>query len=809
MFYTNCDIGLDGKILYRGIDSNGERVTYRDNFNPTLFLKTDTPDSKYKLLDGTLVSPMEFSDIPDARDFVKKYKDVDNFDIFGMTRYQYQYISNKFKNEINWDFNQLKIFVLDIEIDARDGFPNLETVPAFVTSIAIKDMNKGDYYIWGYGDYDTSNEKVHYTKVEDEEELFESFIDFWSSDHPDIITGWNISFFDIPYLIRRARALGIKEKVIRKLSPWNRYDEIKIPLQGRVETKYQFRGITTLDYMDLYKKFSYTARESYALNYIAKVEIGKQKTDEGKHTGFNLFQTDHQQFIDYNIGDVDLVGELDNKLKLIKLICTMAYSAKCNYDDVFSQVRTWDCIIYNYLLEHDIVIPFTKKEEKKSSYAGAYVKDVSPGLYEHVVSFDIASLYPNIIRTLNIGPETFVTKLNNVDVNFQLKKKDFGVTGKAVGANGAVYRTDEQSIFSQLVEKIYNRRVSLRTEMMKLKKAKSTDTEKISNLDVEQYALKIQLNSLYGAIGNQYFRYFDVRHAEAITLTGQTVIQWVERAVNKELQGKYGKVFYCDTDSIFVTMKKLIDEVKPPDSINYLDKFCKKVLEPCIEKSFNEYCDYVSAYKNHLVMKREAIGDKGIWTAKKRYMLNIHDNEGIRYDTPELKIMGIESVRSSTPECCRDKLKETIALILNEDQSTVQNFIKEFKDKFKTLGADAVAFPRSINGVQKYEDKKTLYKKSTPIHVRGSLLYNKLLKKAKLEKRNEPIKNGDKIKFCYLKPNRTMENVISFKDELPKELEMDKYIDYDLQFAKAFEEPLTSILNARKWQLEQTGVLPI
>ena len=716
-----------------------------------------------------------------------------------------------------------RIYVLDIEVDSTNGFPDIEKASSFVTSIAVKDLHKNEYHIWGYGDFYTEDPSVHYRKVEDEEELFLSFLEFWSTDHPDIVTGWNTNFFDIPYLIRRAFALGLQKDLV-KLSPWKKYWPKKHNTGYNIETKYEIAGVAHLDYMDLYKKFSYTSRESYSLQYISQAELGHGKADDGSYTGFTLYKTDHQSFIKYNIQDVELIAELDKKLNLLKLICTMAYSAKCNYTDVYSQVRTWDCLIYNYLLQKDIVIPFTKAKDKKEAYAGAYVKDVEPGLYENVVSFDIASLYPNIIRTLNIGPETFVKKLQEINVNSILKKSPISeelVDSCAIATNGAVYDNTNQSIFSQLVEKIYGRRVALRDEMMQMKLAKSEDAEKISNLDIEQYALKIQLNSLYGAIGNKYFRFFDVRHAEAITLTGQSVIKWIEKAVNKQLEGRFGTVFYCDTDSIFVTLDDLIKQVKASDPIDYLDKFCKKVLEPCIEKAFEDYCEYVNAYKNHFSMKREAIGDKGIWTAKKRYILNIHDNEGIRYDSPKLKIMGIESVRSSTPECCRAKLKETIALILNSNEETVQQFIKDFKAEFKTLPAEKVAFPRSVNGVDKYEDDdlvmnkdvydnqviKKIYKKSTPIHVRGSLLYNLVLRQKNLEKKYEIIKNGDKIKFLYLQKRK--ENVISFKDKLPSEFQLDKYIDYNLQFSKAFEEPLMTILNARKWQLEQSGVLPI
>lgn len=840
MFYTNISTSYNGTIQYRGVDKNGDRVNFKDNyFKPKLYVNGGKSeiinDDTFRTLDDVPVNPIVFDSISDAKEHVDSYKDVDGYNIYGMTRWEYQYLGEKFKDKVDWDFSKLKIYILDIEVDSSNGFPNVKEAPAFITSIAIKELNTGIYNVWGYGDFETKDPNVNYHKVDNEEQLFLSFLDFWSSDYPDIITGWNTTFFDIPYLIQRALKLNL-DSDIKKISPWNYYKPKKITIQGREELKVDIQGIDDIDYIELYKKFTYTTQESYKLDYIGKTELGYGKTDGGSHSGFVLYKTDHQKFIEYNMGDVDLIDGLDKKLKLMKLICTMAYSAKCNMSDVFSQVRTWDCMIYNYLNERNITIPFLKKTDKNSGIIGAYVKEVKPGLYNNVVSFDIASLYPNIIRTLNIGPETYIDKQNNIDIDYVLNNKEINSNG-SIASNGVVYSKNKQSLFSQLVERTYNTRVEKRSEMMRLKKLDDDKYKQIiEDLDIEQYALKIQLNSLYGAIGNQYFRFYNRDNAEAITSTGQTIIQWIERAVNKEID-KYGKVFYCDTDSIFVTLENLIKEVKPKDEIEYLDKFCKKVLEPAIAKSFDEYCNYVNAYKNHLVMKREAITDKGLWTAKKRYMLNVFDNEGVRYKEPKLKIMGIESVKSSTPQVCREKIKDVIHLIMNEDEKAVQDFIKDFKSEFKTLSAEEVGFPRSANNIKSYttklitndventfkdESKVDYFEFKGPVHIRGCLNFNMLLRKFPgLSKRYETIKDGEKVKFLYLLPNSKTgqfldtnasnidENahVISFKDGLPKDFDIDKYIHYDKQFTKSFIEPVKNILSVIDWDIEPRGKL--
>ena len=324
------------------------------------------------------------------------------------------------------------------------------------------------------------------------------------------------------------------------------------------------------------------------------------------------------------------------------------------------------------------------------------------------------------------------------------------------------------------------------------------------------------MNSAYGALGNEYFRFFDVRMAESITLSGQLSIRWIEARMNEylnKLLNTEGEdyVIASDTDSLYISFDKLVDKVLPKGTdlseddytrkvVDFLDNVARQKIEPFIDKSYQNLAEVLNAYDQKMIMKREAIANKGIWTAKKRYALNVYDNEGVRYAEPKLKVMGLEIVKSSTPASCRVALKESVKLIMNYDELTVQKYIKDFRETFKKLPFEDIAFPRGVTDITKYRNAD----KSIPIHVRGSLLYNNLLKEHKLDKRFETIKDGEKIKFCYLKvPNKIGENVISFISDFPRELNLEKYIDYDLQFSKSFLEPLKIILDAVGWSSEK------
>jgi DNA polymerase elongation subunit (family B) len=356
-----------------------------------------------------------------------------------------------------------------------------------------------------------------------------------------------------------------------------------------------------------------------------------------------------------------------------------------------------------------------------------------------------------------------------------------------------------------------------RAELLERKKQLVKDISKYKNL---QLAKKVQLNSAYGAVGNKYFRFFDVRKAEAITLSGQLSIRWIERRVNEYLNNildtsEVDYVIASDTDSIYVNLDALVRKCfkegsDPVKVVNFLDKVASEKLEPFIDKSYEELAQLTNAYSQKMIMKREAIADKGIWTAKKRYMLNVYDNEGVRYAEPKLKMMGIETVKSSTPAVCRDALKEAIKIIMTKGEDQVQSYISEFREKFNTFSFEDIAFPRSISDLNKYTvsgDELTI-PKGTPIHVRGGLVYNHMLRDLKLTKKYETIKDGEKIKFCYLVlPNPTRQNIISVMTTLPKEFNLNSYIDRDLQFQKAFLDPLKAILDSVGWDSEKKSSL--
>ena len=641
---------------------------------------------------------------------------------------------------------------------------------------------------------------------------------------PEVVTGWNSELYDMPYLVRRIdRILG--EKLMKRMSPWGLVTERETIIMGRKHISYDVGGVTQLDYLNLYKKFTYKAQESYRLDYIASVELGQKKLDHSEFDTFKDFYTNGwQKFVEYNIIDVELVDRMEDKMKLIELAITMAYDAKVNYNDVFFQVRMWDAIIYNYLKKRDIVIPPKERSDKDSKYAGAYVKEPIPGKYDWVVSFDLNSLYPHLIMQYNISPETLrdtrhptatVDKILNEELTFEMYKDN------AVCANGAMYRKDVRGFLPELMEKIYKDRTIYKKKMLAAKqdyeKTPSKSLEKeIARCNNIQMARKIQLNSAYGAIGNQYFRYYKLANAEAITLSGQVSIRWIENKMNgflnKILQTDgEDYVIASDTDSIYLNMGPLVDKFLSNKSgdktavVALLDKICQDKLEPFIEQSYQNLADYVQAYEQKMIMKRENIAERGIWTAKKRYILNVWNSEGVQYNEPKLKMMGIEAVKSSTPAPCRQMIKDGLKLMMNGTEEDVINFIDESRKKFKQLPPEEIAFPRSVSDVVKYRSHSDIYVKGTPIHCRGALLFNHYIKEKKLTNKYSLINNGEKIKFIYLKkPNIIQENVISFIQDFPTELNLDKYIDYDLQFEKSFVEPLKAILDAIGWNVEKT-----
>ena len=823
-FYTNVQMVGD-HFLVRGYE-NGRHFMTREKFYPTLFVPSNKK-TKYKTLEGEYVESVEPGTVRDCREFIKRYDGVENFKIYGNDRYIYQYISEKYpEEEIKFDTTKIKISTIDIEVKSENGFPDVESAAEEVLLITVQDYTTKQIRTWGQGPFNNKQQNVIYKGFSTEYELLNDFINWWMIEEntPEVLTGWNSELYDMPYLVRRIdRILG--EKLMKRISPWGLVTERETMIMGRKHISYDVGGITQLDYLNLYKKFTYKAQESYRLDYIASVELGQKKLDHSEFDTFKDFYTNGwQKFVEYNIIDVELVDRLEDKMKLIELAIVMAYDAKANYADVFSQVRMWDTIIYNYLKKRNIVIPPIVRSDKDSKYAGAYVKEPIPGKYDWVVSFDLNSLYPHLIMQYNISPETLqdtrhpsvtVDKILNEEINFELYKDT------AVCANGSMYRKDKRGFLPELMDKIYKDRTIYKKKMLQAKqdyektptKALEKEIARCNNI---QMARKIQLNSAYGAIGNQYFRYYKLANAEAITLSGQVSIRWIENRMNKYLNKvlKTEDVDYViasDTDSIYLNMGPLVESVykgreKTTEGVvTFLNKVCEMELEKYIDRCYQELADYVNAYDQKMFMKRENIAERGIWTAKKRYILNVWDSEGVRYEEPKLKMMGIEAVKSSTPAPCRTMIKEGLKLMMNGTEEDVIDFIDKCRVDFKNLPPEEIAFPRSVSDVVKYRSHADIYSKGTPIHCRGALLFNHYIKEKKLTNKYSLINNGEKIKFLYLKkPNIIQENVISFIQDFPTELGLDKYIDYDLQFEKSFVEPLKSILDAIGWNVEKT-----
>ena len=819
-FYTNVQL-VGNQFLVRGYD-NGKRFTDREEWRPTLFVDSKKK-SKFQTLEGKYVEPIQPGYVRDCREFYKKYQDIEGFNIYGNERYIYQYISDRYpQNEIKFDISKIQLVTLDIETTSEEGFPDVHSCVEELLTITLQDYATKKIITWGVKPFNVKQDNHSYIKCDDEFDLLNKFIEWWMQYTPDVITGWNIQLFDIPYIQGRLkRVLG--EKLMKRLSPWGLVTEGEVYIKGRRHISIDIGGVTQLDYLDLYKKFTYTNRESYRLDHIAEVELGQKKLDHSEFDTFKDFYSGNwQKFVEYNVIDVELVDRLEDKMKLIELALTMAYDAKVNFTDVFYQVRTWDSIIYNYLKKRNIVIPPKKSVEKTDKYAGAYVKEPKAGSYDWVVSFDLNSLYPHLIMQYNISPETLRETRHPSSSVERFLNQEVSVDGSfAVCANGAQYRKDVRGFLPELMEKIYNERVIFKKRMLAAKqefeKSPSKKLEKeIARCNNIQMAKKIQLNSAYGAIGNNYFRYYKLENAEAITLSGQVSIRWIENKMNKYLNNllatdQVDYVIASDTDSIYINFGPLVDKFfshKIDDKaqvVTLLDKICQDKLEPFIDSSYEELATYVNAYEQKMFMKRENIADRGIWTAKKRYILNVWDSEGVRYENPKLKVMGIEAVKSSTPAPCRQMLKDAFNKIMTGTEDDVIDFIDECRRKFSSMPPEDIAFPRSVSEVEKYKSVNTIYAKGTPIHCRGSLLYNHYVKQRKLDHKYSLIQNGEKIKFCYLaKPNPIHENVISFIQDFPKELGLDKYIDYDLQFNKSFLEPLKIILDSIGWNSEKT-----
>ena len=834
-FYTSVN-RYGNNILYRGVES-GERVAKKISFMPTLFVNSSHETGWFNLQNQP-VMPKTFDTMRDARDFMKQYEGVDNFPVYGTTNYVTQFINDRFPEAPKFERDKVNVTTIDIEVASDDGFPFVEQAAHPVISITMKNNIDGIYRVWGLYDYEPDDcevegvDAIQYIKCKDEIDLLLSWLSYWHDPRwcPDIVTGWNTRLFDFPYLINRVKNI-IGGDVYKKFSPWGIVDQRNIMMARGEVIAFEMAGIQQLDYYDLFTKFGYTygMQESYKLDHIAHVVLGERKLSYDEHGSLHsLYKHDFQKFIDYNIKDVQIVDRLEEKMGLITLAMTMAYRGGVNYSETFGTVQIWDSILYRLLFKQQIACP-PKFSKQKVPYPGAYVKEPQTGMHDWVVSFDLNSLYPMIIVQYNMSPETVLPGKEHLGadpVEMLLGDDEINIPeGTTMAASGVKFSKDQVGIIPAIIKQYYDERRVIKKAMLEAQQEYQTaPTKRLENkmtiLENQQMSIKILMNSLYGALGNKHFRYFNNQVAEAITTSGQLSIRWAENAINKEMNTALETddkdyVIAIDTDSLYVNMNEMVKKFNPKDPVKFLDKICREHFEGVLEKSYAVLAKKLDVMENRMEMSREVIANRGVWIAKKRYILNVHNNEGVQYAEPKMKMMGVDAVRSSTPQVCRDKFKKIFKVIIDEGETATQRFIADFKKEWKQLPPESVSFPRGCNISKKrdgvpftWADKKTIYKKACPIHVRGALLYNHYIKQAGLDQKYEIIQNGEKIKFVYLKtPNSIKENVIAYANDLPKELDLHRFIDYNKQYEKAFVDPIKHLLDALNWDVEPVATL--
>jgi len=831
-FYTNV-VRTRDKILVTGYQGK-KKVKLQVGYRPNHYIPSKKGETPYRALDGRPLEVVNLNSMGGARKFREKYAGVEGFEIHGYDRYIYTYIADKFQGDIQFDTSLIRTATLDIECECEGGFPDPMIAGERVNAITIKPFGK-DAHVFGIGEWEHNRTDIVYHNCMDEAVLLTEFMKYWRQEQFDIITGWNVDSFDMTYLCNRVdRLFGEGEH--KKFSPWNMSDVREYTSQGyQRNMTYTLYGINIVDYLDLYRKHTFVNQESYRLDHISNVELGTGKIDYSEYGSLHtLYRQDYPKFLEYNLKDAVLVEQLEEKLGLLELTQVMSYNAKCNYTDTFGMVKYWETIIYNFLKEQKIQTPPQRLKtgnDKMKPIVGAYVKEPIVGGHNWVMSFDLNSLYPHLIMQFNISPEKMI-KGKRLDVNVERmlnKETDLSYvhqTNNTVCPNGVMFSRNKQGFLPELMEKFYDERKEWKKKMIEYQKEREDckDTKRRKELDTlikraynNQQVRKIALNSAYGALANQYFAFFSIDLAEAITTSGQLVIKWAEKTINEYLNSVLKTedkdyVVAMDTDSVYITMDEMVKQIFPEDTpkdkiIDFLRK-SEGQIEQVLADGFKDLAQYTNAFQQKMQMGREVIADRGIWTAKKRYILNVHDNEGVRLAEPKLKMMGIETAKSSTPQWVRKKLADALKVVMQGTEQELWEFVETARKEFRNLPPEEVAFPRGCKNLVQYADSTSIYSKGTPIHVRGSLLYNHLLKSKNLDMRYENIKNGEKIHFTYLSlPNPINENVISFINVLPKEFDLRRFVDYDMQFEKSFVDPLKVIITKLNWNVEPVASL--
>jgi DNA polymerase elongation subunit (family B) len=855
------------------LQAHYERVVYR----PTYYTLDPDPlpgNRSLKTIHEECVKPVQTESLSDADAMARSEEET----LYGNISPINAFLCERFPTIEPLDASRLDTAFIDIEVESSLGFSTPADAKYPVQLITVR--RKGHSFVYGLHDYTPTRQDVTYLQCKDEAQLLQSFVNQWGGGphgFPDILTGWYVQYYDIPYLVNRITALLGEDEALR-LSPWKQIRKQDVTVQGRTDTVMDLVGVPILDYHAVYRKFTFGYLPSYTLDYVAEHE--KLKVRKISYEEYGSLSEFHDQnyagFVDYNLTDVDVVEQLDVKKKMLQMIVGMAHEARVNFIDTFKQVRMWDVMIYRYLLTRGIVVPPRTKRDKKEKYGGAYVKDPQVGRHRWVASFDVAGLYPALMRQWSISPDTFIERsqvegwLKHAqeapgqqafidgqayphghstvdDLTYLLQCQEMisvdmalawmeqpDVTTKLSGVlrrlgvtltpNKQIFWTRKQGFFGEMLGELgksradwKKRQLAAETEAVTAQEPRLSEVKREAGIAQSmQMVKKVQLNSAYGAIGNEFFRFFDVRQAEAVTMSGQFTIRLVESRLNAALNGWFKTtgvdyVIASDTDSVYLNLAPLVPKETKASTkivIDMLDRFCKTQIEPILNTTFTELFTVFNGHQNVLSMKREVLADTCIWLAKKRYFMNVWDSEGVRYDEPKMKAMGVEMVKSSTPLVARSALKAAFELLLRKTEPDLWSFVAQVHAEYQTAPFERIAFPRGMSKLEEFEGKEGQILSSTPIHVRGSLHYNQYLKETKLGHKYPELRAGEKVRFAYLKmPNPLHSNVISVPKTIPKEWGLESYVDREMQYQKSFLAPLKAVLDLIGWTPELVETL--
>jgi DNA polymerase elongation subunit (family B) len=811
---------------------NGKKQREVVEFQPILGYKVNE-ESDWKDIYGNNLKTIRFQNIAEAKDWIKENKNM--FDIYGDINPHLAFITEHYKGEIPPQREVMNIYNFDIEcVSSSGGFPKPENDGDFISAITFQNMNTNQYFIFGLKPYNNTVSNTEYILCSSEENLLEQIIDFFNRQDIDVLSGWNISGFDIPYLVKRINKI-LGEDAANRLSPDKRLFHGHATINKRQTEVYRIQGISTLDYLVLYQKFTYDNKDSYSLDNISSLELSNQKLEyKTEYESLNqLYEQNHQLYIEYNQKDVELVYLLDQKLKFIDIAINYAYMMKCDLESIFGTVTPWDANLYNVLYHKNILCP-PKKVQRAEDYEGGYVLDPVRGLHRWVTVYDIVSSYPNQLISSNMGPETIVPEwyINKHDDLKAIRKSFFGVEAcldidrlekikpilekhnLSYTCNGQFFYKDKQSFIASVVSEVFQKRVEIKKQ---IKLTKNKQEKEL--LESKSQITKIAINSCYGFLGCNFSRYYDTRIAEAITLQGQLCARGVNTYLEK--QNPMISWVYQDTDSGFFNLEKVVNKKynnNVPYSqtvVDFILKYQKKVLEPCVDEYVQRLGSAINVNKMTIEIEHECIADKSIFVEKKLYLMRQVYKEGVNLvDKPKFKIKGLAVIKTAAyPAFVREAMKKIIEVMVDtEDNKRCMEMIQEFKKIFYKCSFAQISKPTSINliGNRTQPDGSviqiplTLKTSGLPLQARAALIYNQALVEHKLHNKYQPIASGSKMRYIYIKqPNIFGSKVFGCPEKVPKEFEGKFEIDYDEQWKVLFMKPMTIVMDSIGFNFEK------